>query len=84
MYIIRHGETEYNRMGIVQGSGVDTDINELGQQQADAFFQAYKHIPFQRIYVSSLKRTHQTVAPFAPLNIPTHVIPELNDYWHRD
>ncbi|MFM6952281.1 MAG: histidine phosphatase family protein [Bacteroidota bacterium] len=79
MYIIRHGETHYNRMGIVQGSGVDTDINSLGQQQADAFFQAYKHIPFQRIYVSSLKRTHQTVAPFAPLNIPTQIIPELNE-----
>lgn len=79
MYIIRHGETNYNRMGIVQGSGVDTEINDLGQQQADAFYQAYKHIPFAQIFVSSLKRTHQTVAPFAPHNIPTQIIPELNE-----
>lgn len=79
MYIIRHGQTDYNRMGIVQGSGVDTDINALGQQQADAFFQAYKHIPFQQIYVSSLKRTHQTVAPFTTESFAFQVIPELNE-----
>jgi len=79
MYIIRHGETNYNKMGIVQGSGVDTDINDKGIAQADAFYQAYKHIPFQQIFVSSLKRTHQTVAPFQELNIETQVIPELNE-----
>ena len=79
MYIIRHGETNYNKLGIVQGSGVDTDINEKGEAQADAFYQAYKHIPFQQIFVSSLKRTHQTVAPFQELNIQTQIIPELNE-----
>ena len=41
MYIIRHGETEYNRMGIVQGSGVDTDINELGQQVPNALAKSF-------------------------------------------
>ena len=57
MYIIRHGETNYNKLGIVQGSGVDTDINEKGEAQADAFYQAYKHIPFQQIFVK-IGRAH--------------------------
>ncbi|MCY7358013.1 MAG: histidine phosphatase family protein, partial [Rudanella sp.] len=30
IYIIRHGETDYNRRGVVQGSGVDADLNEMG------------------------------------------------------
>ncbi|HEY0898299.1 MAG TPA: histidine phosphatase family protein, partial [Sphingobacteriaceae bacterium] len=60
LYIIRHGETELNRRGIVQGRGMNTDLNELGKKQAEAFYQAYFHIPFDKIYTSTLKRTHQT------------------------
>ena len=67
-------------MGIVQGCGVDTDLNDKGQWQAQRFFEAYKHIPFQSIFVSELKRTHQTVAPFTQnLKIPQHIIPALNE-----
>ena len=36
IFIIRHGETELNRLGIVQGSGVDAGLNDTGQQQAQA------------------------------------------------
>jgi phosphoserine phosphatase len=64
LYIIRHGETELNRQGIVQGSGVDSDLNKMGQRQAHLFYQYYKNIPFQYILTSALKRTHQTVEPF--------------------
>jgi broad specificity phosphatase PhoE len=64
IYIIRHGETDYNRHGIVQGSGVDSDLNELGNSQAEAFYQYYKHINFDKIYSSKLKRTHQSVKGF--------------------
>lgn len=64
LYIIRHGETDFNRQGIVQGRGVDSDLNDEGRKQAQSFYRAYHHIPFDRIYTSTLKRTHQTVAPF--------------------
>ncbi|MDP3468225.1 MAG: histidine phosphatase family protein [Daejeonella sp.] len=70
IYIIRHGETDLNKLGIVQGRGMDTSLNEKGQEQAEAFYQAYKHIPFDKIYTSSLKRTHQTVQKFIDSNIP--------------
>lgn len=79
IYLIRHGQTDYNKKGIVQGSGVDTNLNQIGELQARAFFQSYHHIPFEFIYTSSLKRTHQTVAPFAEKTIPTEILPELNE-----
>lgn len=64
LYIIRHGETDLNRLGIVQGRGVDTDLNDTGRAQADAFFDRYQGVQFDHIYTSSLKRTHQTVKHF--------------------
>lgn len=64
IYIIRHGETDYNRKGIVQGRGVDTSLNERGRMQALKFFHAYKNQRFDKIYVSTLKRTSETVENF--------------------
>ncbi|MEM8893303.1 MAG: histidine phosphatase family protein, partial [Bacteroidota bacterium] len=56
LYIVRHGETEYNRKRMVQGSGIDAPINEKGQRQAQAFYNAYKEYPFQKAYISKLQR----------------------------
>ncbi|MFZ4100697.1 MAG: histidine phosphatase family protein [Sphingobacterium thalpophilum] len=79
IYIIRHGETDLNKLGIVQGRGMDTSLNEKGLEQADAFYQAYKRIPFDKIYTSSLKRTHQTVQKFIDSKIPWVQYPGLDE-----
>lgn len=64
LYIIRHGETELNKLGIVQGRGINSDLNDTGRAQAAAFYEKYKDIPFEKVYTSSLVRTHQTVKGF--------------------
>lgn len=64
IYLIRHGQTDYNLKGIVQGSGVDSSLNATGQAQARAFHAAYRHVPFDRIYTSALKRSQESVKPF--------------------
>lgn len=79
IYLIRHGETDYNRRGVVQGSGVDSDLNDMGRAQATAFFQAYQHVPFDTIYISGLKRTLQTVEPFIELGLSYEKLPGLNE-----
>jgi probable phosphoglycerate mutase len=79
IYIIRHGETELNKLGIVQGRGVDSELNDKGRDQADAFYRSYKHIPFDQIYTSSLKRTHQTVQKFIENTIPWTQYPGLDE-----
>ena len=78
-YIIRHGETAFNRAGIVQGSGVDSDLNDIGRNQAALFYAKYAAVPFDLILVSSLKRTAQTAAPFIEQGIKTIKIGDLNE-----
>ena len=79
IYLIRHGETEFNKKGIVQGSGIDADLNETGRNQAEAFFNKYGYIEFEKVYTSALIRTHQTVEKFLKKGIPHEVLPELNE-----
>ncbi len=63
-FILRHGQTEFNKKGIVQGRGVDSSLNQVGQGQAQKFYQAYKHMSWDWVYTSALKRTHQSVKSF--------------------
>lgn len=79
LYIIRHGETEFNKRGFVQGSGIDSNLNDTGKRQAQAFFTHYQQVHFDKIYVSALKRTWQSVEPFFLKGIPMQVLPGLNE-----
>ena len=79
IYLVRHGQTDYNLRKIVQGSGIDSELNDTGHAQARAFYESYGHIDFDAIYVSELKRTHQSVAPFVSENRPLHILAELNE-----
>ncbi len=79
IYFIRHGQTEMNRLNIVQGSGVDSDLNEFGMLQAEAFFNYYEKHRFDLIITSALKRTFQTVKPFFDKDIPHESWAEINE-----
>jgi probable phosphoglycerate mutase len=79
VYLIRHGQTDFNLKNIVQGSGVDTSLNELGRSQADAFYNAYKNIPFDKVYTSILQRSQQSVQRFIDLGIPHDALVGLNE-----
>ena len=79
IYLIRHGETDYNRMGVVQGSGIDADLNELGNRQAQAFFEHYQDLALDKIYTSALRRTHQSVKGFIDKGLPWEQYEGLNE-----
>jgi broad specificity phosphatase PhoE len=79
LYIIRHGETELNKLGIVQGRGINSDLNDTGRAQAAAFYERYKAVPFQKVYTSSLVRTHQTVKGFIDAGIPWEQLPGIDE-----
>ena len=79
IYLIRHGQTDYNKMGIVQGSGVDTSLNDLGREQGRAFYETYRDISFDKIYTSTLKRTVESVASFIYDGIPHEALSGLNE-----
>ncbi|MCS5489826.1 histidine phosphatase family protein [Algoriphagus limi] len=79
IYLVRHGQTDFNLRGVVQGSGIDAPINEKGKAQAKAFFEAYKHIKFDQIYHTALIRTKQSIEDFIAKGTPTEALPELNE-----
>lgn len=82
IFLIRHGQTEYNKKGMVQGSGIDASLNEKGKWQAAEFWEHYKDYPFERVYTSALIRTKQTVARFIEKGIPHIEFDGLNEiHW---
>ena len=79
IYIIRHGQTDFNVRQVVQGRGINSDLNDTGIQQAQLFFNAHQEIKFDLVYTSSLKRTWQTVDSFISKKIPHEVRASLDE-----
>lgn len=63
----------------MQGSGVDSSLNDLGRAQAAAFFNAYQNVPFDKIYTSALQRTVQSVQQFLDKGIKYEQLAGLNE-----
>jgi probable phosphoglycerate mutase len=60
LYLVRHGETEYNRQGIMQGGGIDSSLNETGRAQAGALARRLASVEVDALYASTLQRATQT------------------------
>ena len=65
LYLVRHGETDFNKQGIVQGRGVDSPLNETGLAQAAALAKRFVANPVDAIYSSPLQRALQTAQSVA-------------------
>lgn len=59
LYVVRHGQTNWNIQGLVQGL-TDIELNETGIEQANQIAEFLKNVKFSAIYSSPLKRTIQT------------------------
>lgn len=79
IHLIRHGQTDFNLKNIIQGSGINSDLNENGRLQASKFYESYKHVPYKHIYTSQLKRAIQSVDNFIGQGIPHTPLEELNE-----
>ncbi|MEO8457025.1 MAG: histidine phosphatase family protein [Chloroflexota bacterium] len=64
LLLVRHGETEHNRTGIVLGRK-DVPLNDLGLRQAAALEFALAEEKIDAIYASPLQRTLQTAKAIA-------------------
>jgi probable phosphoglycerate mutase len=79
LYIIRHGQTDYNLKRMVQGRGIDSSLNDTGRQQSAAFFDYYKDVLFDKVYTSTLKRTWQSVEGFISKGIEHEALSGLDE-----
>lgn len=59
IYLVRHGETDWNKAGKFQGS-VDIPLNQYGIELAEITSAGMKEIPFDIIYTSPLIRAQKT------------------------
>ena len=63
LYLTRHGETAENAAGLVQGRGLDPDLNDAGRAQAVALAQRLAAVQLAAVVTSTQKRSRQTAEP---------------------
>lgn len=81
LYLIRHGETEWNRIGRWQGHA-DVPLSELGREQAHVLAKRLERerVAVDHIYASDLSRAYETAHIIArPLRLPVEQIPNLRE-----
>ncbi len=68
--LIRHGENEYARRGVLAGRLHGVHLNEKGRIQAQELAEALTKMPIRAVYSSPLERATETAAcrsqPAAP------------------
>ncbi len=68
LILVRHGETEWNAQGRMQGQH-DVELNTRGRSQANAGAQCLRDVPVYRIHTSILRRCRQTAQLIAEANV---------------
>jgi probable phosphoglycerate mutase len=64
LYLVRHGETEWNALSKVQGN-MDTELNDMGIKQAEFVANRLAKENIDVLYTSSLKRAKATAQRIA-------------------
>lgn len=60
IFVVRHGETEYNRLNRIQGRTINASLNEKGINQSEALNKYFRDRDIGLIVSSSLKRSIET------------------------
>lgn len=71
LYLVRHGQTDWNVKGIIQGQQ-NSHLTDEGIEQARSLSQEFKDIHFQAAYASDLERAVKTAEIVAA---PHHLKP---------
>lgn len=79
LYIVRHGETEENSRGIIQGN-LNSKLNRQGLKQAKLLAKRLGNVNFDYIYSSDLERAKQTALEiFKYQNCPIKYVRPLRE-----
>jgi len=80
LFIVRHGETEYNKKGMMQGRGIDAPLNDTGHQQAKIISDILEPEKPEMIVSSGMIRAIETARPLSEkTSQPTHTFSELDE-----
>jgi broad specificity phosphatase PhoE len=84
IYLVRHGETEWNAQRLVQGHS-DIPLNERGREQARLLAARVQQLPITQVCSSDLQRAYETAVTAAQtlgLSVCRH--PELRERNYGD
>jgi broad specificity phosphatase PhoE len=79
LHFVRHGETDWNRDGRIQGVA-DIGLSAAGREQARELAASLAARPIGAIYASDLRRAVETAEPLAArLDLPISTTPALRE-----
>lgn len=71
LWLVRHGESTWNTLGLAQGQRDDAVLTDRGAAQAAAVAAQFRDLQVSAVYSSDLRRALQTAATFAEvLDLP--------------
>ena len=80
IWLVRHGESTWNALGLAQGHCDQARLTRRGEQQAWAVAAQLRSRPIGALYASDLRRALQTAAPLATvLGLPVTRDPRLRE-----
>ena len=80
LYIVRHGETVWNREGRIQGH-TDVGLSHRGLEQARMLAERLRPVRFDAAYASDLSRAADTAAAvLVGRDVPIYPTPRLREY----
>ena len=79
-YLVRHGETAWNRNGRIQGHS-DVPLNDSGRRQAKTLATRFANCEFSAVYSSDLARAAETArAIVGDADMPLFTDPDLREF----
>ncbi len=80
VYVVRHGETEWNAEGRIQGH-TDVSLSEQGRSQAQVLGRRLAEVSFDVAYCSDLARASETARIIlGGRTVPLRPTPQLREY----
>jgi len=62
IFLARHGQTDMNKAKVLQGRGINADLNADGIEEAKSLGEFLQNIPFNTVSSSTLRRAVQTAS----------------------
>lgn len=79
LYLIRHGQTEQNRQGVLVGS-TDASLNDHGREQASYLSQRLNALEVDTLFSSPLQRATETASLVFGDNVPIITDSSIQEY----
>ncbi|MCV6614082.1 MAG: histidine phosphatase family protein [Cellvibrionaceae bacterium] len=71
LYFLRHGQTDWNRLGLLQGR-LDVPLNGRGRAQLQSLTPLLKQLPIEQVHCSSLLRARQSCQALGLTQTPSY------------